>query len=74
MSRRGVSLPAPAPVALRGARPGAVGSNLKNGGELRFYPHADGSIDMPMWVGSDFRVMEDYLCRWIQPAGAHGSW
>jgi hypothetical protein len=32
---------------------------------VRFYPHADGSADVDLWVGSDFRVMEDYVCRWV---------
>jgi hypothetical protein len=32
---------------------------------VRFYPHADGSADVDLWVGSDFRVIEDHLCRWV---------
>jgi len=32
---------------------------------LYFYPHADGSPDTSFTVHSDFRVMEDYICRKI---------
>ncbi|HPB51685.1 MAG TPA: hypothetical protein PLZ31_10740, partial [Myxococcota bacterium] len=33
--------------------------------ELYYYPHADGSPDTEFRVYSDFRVMEDYICKKI---------
>jgi hypothetical protein len=30
---------------------------------LYFYPHADGSPNIDFWAGSDFKVMEDYICH-----------
>jgi len=32
---------------------------------LMFYPHADGAPDSEITVHSDFRVMEDYICKRI---------
>jgi hypothetical protein len=32
---------------------------------IQFAPHADGSFDIPVRAGSDFRVMEDTVCEWL---------
>lgn len=44
----------------------AIGVLQAEGGKrpeaLRFYPNADGSDNFDIWIGSDFRVMEDYVC------------
>lgn len=44
---------------------GLVPLNTGNEVGLYFYPHADGSPDAAYKVYSDFRVMEDYICKTI---------
>jgi hypothetical protein len=44
---------------------GLVPLNAGNEVGLYFYPHADGAPDATYTVYSDFRVMEDYICKTI---------
>lgn len=44
---------------------GAVDGDNNDPEVLTSFPHADGSMDLDLYVESDFRIMEDYLCRFI---------
>ena len=44
---------------------GLFASTIAEEPGLMFYPHADGAPDSVVTVYSDFRVMEDYICKTI---------
>jgi hypothetical protein len=46
-----------------------LGGVENNGPKPMFYPHADGAPDYVFGANSDFRVMEDELCRWLRFSG-----
>ncbi len=50
---------------------GLFASAIPGDSGLMFYPHADGAPDSALTVHSDFRVMEDYICKYIGDYRSH---
>lgn len=46
--------------------------SLVKGAKAMFFPHADGAPDFVFGANSDFRVMEDELCRLLRFSGPVG--